>query len=97
MQQMLDGFVDIAGDNMRAVVTINRLELPFAYFARDVGGMDLHHDIVEMRRQQCVGRIVRDVLVLTIPAGAESGRVQLIVSAQGLAGSVQAGRLQIVP
>jgi hypothetical protein len=43
------------------------------------------------------GRIVRDVLALTIPAGAEPGRVQLIVSARGLEGSVQAGRLQIVP
>ncbi len=44
-----------------------------------------------------VGRIVRDVLELTIPGDAEPGRVQVIVSAQGLEGSVQAGKLQIVP
>jgi hypothetical protein len=43
------------------------------------------------------GRIVRDVLELTIPEDAAPGRVQLVVSAQGLEGSVQAGRLQIVP
>ena len=44
-----------------------------------------------------VGRIVRDVLEVTIPGDASPGRVQLIVTAQGLEGSVQAGRLQIVP
>jgi hypothetical protein len=43
------------------------------------------------------GRIVRDVLELTIPNDAAPGRVQLVVSAQGLGGKVPAGRLQIVP
>ena len=43
------------------------------------------------------GRIVRDVLVVTIPSDAARGRLQLLVSAEGLEGTVQAGRLQIVP
>jgi hypothetical protein len=44
-----------------------------------------------------VGRIVRDVVELTIPGDVEPGKLQLIVSAYGLEGTVQAGRLEIGP
>ena len=43
------------------------------------------------------GRIVRDVLVLTIPPDAPPGRVQIVVSAEGLEGALDAGELIIQP
>jgi len=44
-----------------------------------------------------VGGIVRDVLVFKIPGDMQPGKVSLVVSADGLSGSVQAGTLEIVP
>jgi hypothetical protein len=43
------------------------------------------------------GGIVRDVLVFKIPGDMPTGKVSLVVSADGLSGSVQAGTLEIVP
>jgi 4-amino-4-deoxy-L-arabinose transferase-like glycosyltransferase len=43
------------------------------------------------------GRITRDVVNLEIPADIHPGSYQLVVSAQGLAGTVHAGRLQVLP
>jgi hypothetical protein len=43
------------------------------------------------------GGIVRDVLLFKIPEDMQPGQVSLVVSADGLSGSVQAGTLEIVP
>ena len=43
------------------------------------------------------GRIVRDVLVLTIPPDVPPGRVQVIVSAEGLDGVLDVGELLVLP
>ena len=43
------------------------------------------------------GRIVRDVLVLTIPPDIPPGRFQVIVSAKGLDGALNVGELLVLP
>ena len=43
------------------------------------------------------GGIVRDVLLFKTPGDMQPGQVSLVVSTDGLSGSVQAGTLEIVP